>query len=154
MTAGGEQHDGGRLEVGVLQTGREQVALHVVDADERLAESPCHRSRERKPDDQSADQPRPLRSRNRVEIHGMDAGLGESAVRQRTDRLDVETGGDLGNDAAEHRMLIGLGGQDAGEGLTAAHDGHRRLVAARFDSQDQWSVAHDSSALISASRCR
>ena len=40
MAAGGQQHNGRRLVVLVFQTGCEEVALHVVDAEEWLAEAP------------------------------------------------------------------------------------------------------------------
>ena len=111
MSARGQQDNGGRPVRTVLETGRKQVPFHVIDADEGFAQAPCQRLGERIADHQRAHETGPLSRGNSVYVIGVDAGLAQCLVDERSNRLDVGAGGHLGNDASEAGVNVGLGGE-------------------------------------------
>ena len=108
VPTGREKHDGGRPVSGVLKARGEQVALHVVDAEKRSVEAPCHRLGKRKADHQRSGKAGAPRGRDGVELLGMHAGLGERQVHQWSDGFDVSSCRHLGHDTAEPSMEVGL----------------------------------------------
>ena len=140
-----ERHHRGRLEIGRADLVRVQVAFEVVDSDERQASRPCRTLRERDPHHERAHEARRVRHGNGIQIapgQTFDAQRGsshvETLVAHAADSLDVLAAGDLGHHTAEARMEVDLRGHDVGdERAVAVDDGGRRLVAGRFDGEDE-----------------
>ena len=65
-------------------------------------------------------------------------GILERRIHDTHNHLDVFARGDLGHHAAEARMEVDLRGHDVGDKrAVAVDDGGRRLVAGRFDGEDE-----------------
>ena len=85
---------------------------------------------------------------NAVEIGQVEPGGAQRLLDQPVDALQMGARGDLRHDAAEAAMLGELAVDDVGQDpadrlrrrLRRLDDGHRRLVAAGFDSQDAHGV--------------
>ena len=77
------------------------MRLEVVDGDERLAARQRHALARHQPDEHAANQARPSRGRDAVEVPGRDFGAGERASDEPVDDLDMGARRDLRHDAAE-----------------------------------------------------
>ena len=75
----------------------------------------------------------------------MHTGLRQRQVDEGPNGVDMGPGRDLGHDAAESGMLLGLAPQHGRQDLVAGHDRDPGLVTARLDTQDQRRVAHGAS---------
>ena len=138
MAAGDEQQQIGESEIRVAQHRRKRMAFEMVDRDQRLAR------RQRQPlggdqaDHHAADQPRPGGRGDRVDLAERDTRLGQRFLDQARQDLDMGARRDLRNDAAKGAMRRFLPGETMGEDAPVRADqGRRRLVAARFDAEDQ-----------------
>ena len=91
----------------------------------------------REPDEQRADQAGALRHGDRVDIGERRARLAERGLDDGHDELEVAPRGDLGHDAAEARVQVGLRRADAPrDAAVAAHDGRAGVVAGGLDRED------------------
>ncbi len=120
------------------------MALHVIDAEKGLAKAPRQRFAEGEPDHQCPDEARAASRRYRVDLIRVDTCLRHRLVHQRADRLHMGSGGDLGNDATESRVNVGLRCKHRRSHLETLNDGDPGLVTAGLDSKDEW-VAHAAS---------
>ncbi len=113
------------------------VAEQVIDRDERQAARIRERLARREPDEQRPDQPGSLRHRDRVDRIERRTRVGERRLEHRHDELEVAPRGDLGHDAAEAGVEIGLRGADARAHLAGAgDDGRARVVAGGLERED------------------
>ena len=87
--------------------------MQMVDGDQRQALRPRERLRRGDADEQRADQPGPRRDGDRVDVGELDPGVAERLLDHRRDELEVAARRDLGHDAAEARVQLGLRGDDA-----------------------------------------
>ncbi len=111
--------------------------MQMVHRDERQPPRPGERLRGGDADEQRADQPRPCRHGHRFDARQVGACLRERRGDDGDDELEVATTRDLGNDAAEAGVQIGLRGDDVGEDLAVAGDEcGRGLVARRLEAED------------------
>ena len=102
VPAGYDEADERRLELRIRQIVGGDVRGDVVHAHERqpLGKRVC--LGERQPDQQRADEPRPVRDRNAVKPLAIGhARVGQGAVDDMADHLDMAARGDLRHDAAE-----------------------------------------------------
>ncbi len=93
-------------------------------------------------DDEAADEAGTCRGGDRIEVAVVHARLGHRLPRQDVEALDVRARGDLGHYAAIRSMALPLAAHDIGQDAATAvgrarHDRRRRLVAARFEPQDE-----------------
>ena len=100
VAAGDEQRDEWKRRRGRSEQRRQQVAFHVVHADDRLVQREAERIREARADEERAGEPRALRVGDRVDIAHADAGVGEHLRHERQHALDVLARGELRHDAA------------------------------------------------------
>ncbi len=141
MPAAREEAEERRLERARLEVERGDVPVEVVDRHERQATRPRDRLRGGDADEQRADQPRPLRHGNAVDVVERRAGLGERLADDRRDELEVATRGNLGNDAAVARVEVGLRRDDARAYLSLLGDERRGgLVARRLEPENHASL--------------
>jgi hypothetical protein len=120
-----------------------QMTLEVVHADERPLVHERERLREIDPDQQRAGQARAVGHRDRVDILDRRSGILERLVEHRHDPAEVRPGGHLRHDASGRRVERGLARDDVRvDPATVLDERDARLVARRFDGEDQWS-AHD-----------
>ena len=70
------------------------------------------------------------------------AGVVERRVDHRVDQLEVAARGDLGDDAAEAGVQLGLRGDDVAEHARAVEDGGAGVVAGGLDREDPASSRH------------
>jgi len=132
-----EEAEERRLERARLEVERRDVAVEVVDRDERQPPRPRERLRHGEPDEEGADQPRALRHGDAVDVVERRARLGERLADHRRDELEMPPRRDLGHDAAVPRVEVGLRGDDARAHLPVIRDERRgRLVATRFQAED------------------
>ena len=129
--AGGSQTEEGRLERLRREEVGGDVALQVIDRDQRQAAGGGDRLRGRDADQEGADQPRPDRDRDRLDLVERHPGLLQRGADDRRRQLQVMARGDLGDDAAEARVGGGLRGDHVGEDPPAGEDGG----AARWSSR-------------------
>ena len=145
VAAARDQAEEGRLErLGLEEVGGD-VALQVVDRDQRQPPRRGDRLRGADPDQQGADQPGAGGHRDRLDLVERDARLGERGLDHRGGQLEVVAGGDLRDDAAEALVGGGLRGDHVGEDARAVEDRRAGVVAGGLDREDQ------SSHMISAS---
>ena len=140
MPAGNQQQQIREIQP-VGQARGQRMAFEVVDRVERLAGGRGQRLRRHQPDDQPADQAGTGGGGDRIDIGEPDAGIGERRLDNAVERLDMGARRDLGNDAAERRMLLDLAEHDVGQDVRPAtgakrDDGCRGLVAARLDPEN------------------
>ena len=123
---------------GIAQPRGVDVALEVVDPDERHVVDPGERLGEVDADQQRAGQARSVGDRDRVDVVPGRAGVGPRLVEDRHDPAQVGAGGDLGHDPAGRGVERDLRGDDVGVDPPAVLDQRdARLVARRFDGEDQ-----------------
>jgi hypothetical protein len=116
----------------------------VIDGDERLANRPRRRFRERHADQQGTDQTRPLRHRDRVKVVPAGAAIRERALDDAADVAHVLARRELRHHAAPFAMDVDLRRDDVGSDLPAVlsvgaalDQCGRGLVARGFNPQDQ-----------------
>ena len=138
MAAAGEQAQEGRLEGMVAEVERSHVTVQVVDRDERQRRPHASALAALSPTRSAPASPGPLVTATSLDaVEGL-AGLGERFGDRRDDELEVPARGDLGDDAAEARVQLGLGGDDVGEDATVrGHERGRGLVAGGLEPEDQ-----------------
>jgi hypothetical protein len=133
-----EETEERRLEGLGLQIERGNVAVEMVDRDERPTARPGDRLRRGEAHEQRADEAGPLRHGDTVDVLERAIGPSQRLSDDGKNELEVVSRGDLGNDASEPCVELGLRGDDGGEHRTARGDERRgRLVAGRLDSEDQ-----------------
>ena len=119
------------------QERREEVALEVIDADERNAARPGERLARREADEERADQPGPGRRRDEADVLEPDARGRERLLERGRQVLEVRARRDLGHDAAVARVRRELRGDHVREHpALAVEHGDRRLVAGGLDAED------------------
>jgi len=130
VPAAREQAQERRVERFGLQVERGDVAVEMVDGDERQAAPPGDSLRRGEPYEQRTDQARSLRDRDALDVRERDAGAIERLADDRRDELEVAPRGDLRDDPAEGRVQLRLGGDRVRENLALGRDDRgRRLVA-------------------------
>jgi hypothetical protein len=138
VAARDDEREGRVLDGRVLEDDRIDVPLDVIDADERLPQRVGHRLRVGEPDEERADEPRPLRHGDAVNLLGPQAGARERLLDDFDDLVQMLARGDLRYHAAEAPVRLDLRGDDGRDHLApAAHQRGRRLVARTLDPQNQ-----------------
>ena len=90
------------------------------------------------PDQQRADQPRPLGDGDRVQLRQGAVGLRQRRTANGGDRFDLGARGQLRVDAAIGRVQLDLRGDHLRTHVTPVLDDRgRRLVAGGFDAEDE-----------------
>ena len=84
------------------------MPVQVVDRNEREPARPGERLRRLHADEQRADQPRPARDRDAVDVVERRVGLVERLANDGRRELEVPARRDLGHDAAVARVQLGL----------------------------------------------
>ena len=139
VPAAGKETEERRLQrLGLEEVGGD-VALKVVDRDQRQPPRRGDRLRGADPDQEGADQPGTGGDRHRLDLVERGARLLEGGLNYRRGQLQVVAGGDLRHDAPEPRMGSGLGGDHIGKDARAVEDGGAGVVAGGLDCEDQGS---------------
>ena len=124
------------------------MTFEMIDGEERLAAREGDALGRHDADHDAADQAGPAGRRDGVEIVEAQLRLGQGRLDQPVDAFEMGAGSDLRHHAAEAAMLgelavddVGQDGADRGVACRSPsgrgfHHRHRRLVAARFDTQD------------------
>ena len=113
------------------------VPEQVVDGDERQAAAVGQGLGGREPDEQCADQSRSLRDRHGIEIAQRRPRVGERGLDDGDDELEVAPRRDLGHDAAEARVQVGLRRADRRPHVAVPrHDRRAGVVARGLDGED------------------
>ena len=134
--AAGRQQDEERELDAVGEPHRQRVPLQVVDRDEGNAQHQRDRLRRRRADHDPADQARPGRRRDRVQVLEADAGLVHRPTHKPLDVIEVGARGDLGHHAAEWAMLVHLRKDDVRQNLAlVGHQPDGGFVATGLESQ-------------------
>ena len=139
MPAADEQRDGRVFEgsgVRVEDVGGD-VPHEVVDGVEGLAERDGEALRRADPDHERPGEPRTGCHRDGVELVEAHIRLGERRLDRRLKRLEVGTGGDLGDDPAIAGVLVHAARDGVRQQGAPADDPDPRLVAARLDAEDE-----------------
>ena len=143
VAAGDDQHDRRQRERSVIEEQRLDMSGQVMYRHERDAQRQHHRLGERHADQERADEPRPLRDRDRADVRPADAGVPEGPIHDSADVTNVLAGRQLRHDAAPFAVDRDLRGDDARADVPGAfsvaglgHDGCRRLVTGGFDAED------------------
>ena len=137
MAAAREQAEERRLERIRLEVERGDVAVEVVDRDERQPARPGDGLRGGKADEERADQARALRHGDAVDVLERRVRLGERLADHRRHELEVPPRGDLGHDAAVAGVQLRLRGDDARKDLSVLRDDRRRRFVTRgLDPED------------------
>ncbi len=105
---------------------------NVEHAGERLGRRHAH--------EQRADEPRPDRHRDAVEVAEPDLRLVERLREQDVERDQVLARRQLGDDAPEARVQVGLRREQVRADASVLDDGHAGLVAGGFESEDDHPV--------------
>ena len=130
VAARGDQAQEGRLHRRGGEEVRRDVALQVVDRDQREPARGGQPLRRRHADEQRADQAGALGHRHRVDVAEIGPRAGERVVHHRVDELEVVARGDLRHHPAE-AVVHALRGHDVGEDLPGAV-----TTAAQVSSQE------------------
>ena len=142
MAARDEEGDERGREVAVLQCRREQMAFHVMDADERPVARVGERLGIHDADEQRAREARARSDRDGVYRRHRDARFRDGAIHDRGQRGEVRAARQLRHDAAEHLVHV-LRQDDQACELAIDQNRGRRLVAGRLDAEDD--VSHGES---------
>ncbi len=119
------------------------MRFEMVDRDIRLPGRPGDPLPGHCADQEPANEARPGRGRDRVDLAEPDTGLVERPPHQPVEMVEMRPCGDLRHDAAVGRVLVELRLHDIGADLPPlADDGHRGLVARGFDTENG-ERAHD-----------
>ena len=146
VAAGDQQHDQGQLQVRLLQEGRIEVRLEVVDGHERHVPHEGERLGRAHADEQGPDQTGTDGGGHGGHPRGAAVVLGapdvEARLHQRLghhgrQEIDVRPAGDLGHHAAVTGVDVHLAAHDRREHLVALGDDRRRCLVARgLDAED------------------
>ena len=137
VAAAGDEAEEGRLErVGLEEVGGD-VALQVVDRDQRQAPRRGQRLRRAHPDQEGPDQARARGHGDGLDVLERGIRLGQGVFDNRNRELEVMARGDLGDDAAEARVRLGLRGDRVGENPAAVQNRGAGVVAGSLDSENQ-----------------
>ena len=138
VPAAREQAEERRLDGVGLEEERCDVAVQMVDRDERQTARPGERLRSREPDKQRADQARPPSDCDTTDVVEAHSALRERLPDDGHDELEMPPRGDLRDDASVARVQVGLRGDDVREDAPVLGDERgRRLVARRLEPEDQ-----------------
>ena len=119
------------------QATRENVAGHVVHADERHAERQAQHLRRGDADQERPDQPRRVVNGHATDLAQGNARPRKCFVDRWKDAPQVRPGGDLGNDSAEPGVQARLRSDDARTDFECIREhGRRRLIAAGFNREE------------------
>jgi hypothetical protein len=137
VAARGDQAEERRLDrIGGEEVGR-HVALQVVDRRQRKPARSRQPLGRRDPDQQRADEPRPLRHRDERDVVEPASRLPQRVVDDRVDQLEMVPRRDLRHDPAE-AVVHALRGDDRRAHLAVAGDDRRaRVVARGLEREDQ-----------------
>ena len=136
MATACEQADERRLDRIGLQVERGDVAVEMVDRGEGQLVCPRERFRGSETDEERPDQARPAGDGDLVDVVERRPGLAERLAQHGQDELEVAPRGDLGDDAAETGVQVGLGRDDVGADLAVPGDERRRgLVAGGLERE-------------------
>ena len=94
---------------------RGDVAVEVVDGDQREPARPGERLRRGDADQERTDESRALRDADRLDVAQIGVRLVERPAHGRQDQLQMMAGGHLRDDAAVGGVQLGLGGDDVCE---------------------------------------
>ena len=138
MAARDEQQEIRESKLGIGQHRRKRVAFQMVDRDQRLAGRQREPLCSDQPHHHAADQPGARSCGDRVDLGQLDLRLRKHLLDQLGKDLDMGAGGDLGDHAAIGPVRDLLPRQFVRENPPVRGDqGHRCLVAAGFDAEDQ-----------------
>jgi hypothetical protein len=138
VTATRQQAEERRLERLRLEIERGDVAVEVVDGDERQPTRPRNRFCCGEADKKRADQPRPAGDRDTVDVPKARVRLNERLADHRRHELEVPPRRDFRHDAAVARVQLRLRRDDARADLALVGDERSGgLVAARLDPENQ-----------------
>ena len=114
------------------------MSLQVIDGDDRYAHSVSEALCAGDADEQRADQSRPARYRNRIDVIERCLRIVERAMNERKKMLQMFARRDFRDHAAERLMTLDLRCDviDAHRSI-ALDKRHRRFVARRFDSENE-----------------
>ncbi len=136
VAARDDERDRRQRDLAVREERGRDVARDVMDRHERLAVDERDRLGGLQPDEQRADEPGPLRHRDRGEVLEPRAGVGHRLLHDGHDRLDVVARGELGHDAAVGRVQLGLARHHVREDAAAVLDDRGSgLVAGGLDPE-------------------
>ncbi len=134
VAAGDNETYKGKLKIRVAKEVGVNVALQVVDTNEREVEDGRDGLRGRDTDQESTKKAGPVRYSDRLDLSKTGARRVESFLEDWINQLDMLARRDFGDNAAEPRMQINLGGHDVGKDFASVLDDRRgSLIAARFD---------------------
>ena len=137
MPAAREQAEERRLDGLGQQVKRGDVAVEVIDRDQRQPVRPGEGLRRREADEQRADEARALRDGYGIEALEFCARFRQCLPQHRDDELEVAPRGDLRNDTAEASVQLRLRRDDVRENLALVRDDRRsRLVTRSLERQD------------------
>ena len=137
MAAARKQAEKRRLDLGRVEVQGGDVPVQMVDRNERQLARPSERLGCRNAHEQRADEPRPLRHGDRVEILERRGGAGQRFADDRPDQLEVTARCDLGHDASVGGVQLGLRRDNRRPHLAVSrHEGSGRLVAGRLDPEN------------------
>ncbi len=129
--------DGKRRDAARTEECREQMALEMIDRDERNPAREGESPGRRESDEQRTDQARSRGRRDEVDVFEAHGGQGERLLEDGGKVFEVRPGRDLGHDAAVGGVSLHLGGDDVRAHAAFAVE-HRdgRLVARGLDSEN------------------
>src|SRR2546423_271781 len=131
MSSRDNETDERKLEFGLRQESRVEMAFEVMDADDRLLESVGDCLGSRDADDERSDQAGPIRDRDSVDFRQRYPGGSEGFVDNREDKLNMPPGGNFRDHPTPLRVEVGLTCDDVGEDMGPVLDYcGRRFVAA------------------------
>jgi hypothetical protein len=128
VAARDEQRDERGREIAILQRRREQMAFHVMHADEGAIACVRERLRVDDADEQRTGKARPGGHGDRVNRGGREARFGERAVHDGRQRGEMRAARELGHDAPEYLVDV-LGQDDEARQLAVHQHGGRRFIA-------------------------
>ena len=131
------RHQLARGDAIVTEHGGEDVAFHVVHADERQAGRDRESARALHSDQQCADEAGAFRHRERVElVEALEAGIGERTANDGHHGAEVMPARELGHDTAELRMHFDLRAHHARAHDVVVDDRGCGLVTRALDRED------------------
>src|SRR5260370_15440994 len=120
----------------ILKTNGIDMTFDVIDADQRFVQRERHRLRERYTHQQRANQARPNRHRDAVDLFLRQARARERLFDNRNDLVQMLARSKFGNHAAKALMRCNLRGDHGRDDLAAiTHERRRGLIAGSFDSK-------------------
>ena len=132
----------------MLDAGSHQMALHVVDPDERELASPGRGLGEGMPHQQRPDQPGAGGGGDAVEVGRVDPRFDQCPMGEGTYRLDMGPGSHLRHDAPESSVDFDLAGENTRKRLGPPDHRNRGLIARSLKGEHQrvhrspeWGVA-------------